>query len=225
LKLTVKQIRNYISALVNFNVLLITLLSVSNISCSNKPSKADFRNSIASEFEKESLNQSDIRNVAQQSYQKNEKSFIVDKEINGLIIQLKNIPVELLALKELKNTPSFSKTQLDSVIKSYGEIEYFNLQFTSKTSNLYRDIKGKYKPEMLQNILNSKISSSFKLDSVHLPVVFHYNSTMGVFPGFSFFIGFEKSQFQKSKKLIIEKSIFNETKIEIDITSLANSKS
>lgn len=201
------------------------LLILLNTSCSYKPSQLDFEENYISQTNSKELNQSELKEKVEKSYEKNKKSFQVDKVAGDLNIQFKNIPVKLLALRELKNISDFTKQDLDSVIKSYGDVKYFNLQFTSISRNLYRDITKTYKSELLSNILNNKMQNILKLDSIYSPDVFHYNSTMGIFPGFSFFIGFDNEKFQKSNKITIEKSIFNETKIELDITSLVESKS
>ena len=206
-------------------VIVLFLFVIINFSCTTKSSQSDFQESFIDQIDDEDLNQKKLKEVAEESYEKNKESFKVVQSSNDLIIELKNIPVKLLALKELKNKPDFSKQQLDSVIRTYGDLKYFNLQFTSNKRNLYADIKKSYDSNFLTKTLNSRIASRFKLDSLYTPTVFHYNSTMGVFPGFSFFIGYEKEVFNQAEKLTIEKSIFNEIKIELDITSLAKPKS
>ncbi len=60
----------------------------------------------------------EVKEVIEKAYIENEKAFKVTKQAEGVNVELKHIPVELLALKELKNKKSFSKLQLESVIKT-----------------------------------------------------------------------------------------------------------
>ena len=160
----------------------------------------------------------EVKEVIEKAYIENEKAFKVTKQAEGVNVELKHIPVELLALKELKNKKSFSKLQLDSVIKTYGDILYYDIKFTSKTENLYSKIFKKHKPEEVNSFLSDSFIKNLKLDGKFFPSVYHYNNTMGVLPGFSFFIGFDKNLIQSTSKLIVIKSIISK-KIEIDLSS------
>ena len=187
------------------------------MSCSQTISQTSYEIEVDEATSIDNFESEVVKEVVQKAYSDNEKAFIVTKNIDGIDIELKHIPVELLALKELKKKAKFSKIELDSVIKTYGEVLYYDIRFTSKMENIYSAIYKKHKAEEVNSFLSDHFIKNIKLDGKIFPSVYHYNNTMGVLPGFSFFIGFDKNLIQSTSKLTVTKSIIS-NKVEIDLS-------
>lgn len=200
--------------------LVILLLLLTTISCNNEPSISDFNRTVSdfSEPGKE-FDSEIVKSEVESSFQKNEKSFFISKIISDVLIEIKMIPNEVLALKELKQVSSFTKAEFDSVVDTYGDIVYLDLRFKSLTKDLYKTIHKKYAAEEVSVFMNDNFFSNILLDGKISPSVYHYNSTMGVFPGFSFLIGFDKELFHQANNIKITDCVLT-SEVTLNLSTL-----
>lgn len=189
-------------------------------SCYDKSGQADFYSSVSEVIEHQNnFTSSHFVDVVQNAYDKTNSSFLIKKELKDITVEVKKIPVELLALRELKCRDSFSKEDLDSVIQTYGDEVYLDVKFYSVQGDFYNLIKKAVPSELLQNELDIKFYEKLNLDSKVLPSFCHFNKTMGVFPGFSFLIGFNETYFETSDSLVVEDCLLTE-RVSMDISPL-----
>ena len=211
-----------------FSVKIFIILNISLIltSCNKPESYQTFKKQtskiIAQEITKDQSNK--ITQDVNEIFEKHKKILRITKPTESKIIDLQHLPIEVLAINELKHSGEYTQSDLDSVIKSYGNVIYFDIKIRNKTGlSLYNEIKNKNSGNELELFLSEKFRQAIKLDKKHYPSVYHYNLSKGIFPGFSFFIGFQKDLIKKESTINLEQSLLTDkVELKLEPMHLAN---
>ena len=119
-----------------------------------------------------------------------ENGFIQQKEVNGMVIQVKYVPATYLALKDFELRQNKNQT-LDSLLKAYKYSTTFLFDFLPKDSQngqdiMYRDVKD-YKEYVERSMtLNFDLESKIELKTdkgVYRPVLSSLENTYGLSKG------------------------------------------
>ena len=199
--------------------LLIGFFSLGFLSCGSGISDSDTFKEVALEvLSNENFDSDEISQTLSKTFKRKEKLFKLEEKIKDVSVKLNHIPKELLVLKEFGGK-KFSKTEYDSVYNTYGSLVYFDFRFISGERNLYSELNEAYGTSEVLNYFEQSFARSILLDNKHIPSVYHYNLTHGIFPGFSFFIGFDTEILEMSDSLFIQKNLITNS-LSLDIKSL-----
>ena len=147
-----------------------------------------------------------------ENFSAHQKIFQLTDSTKHVRLVLKYLPVEILAAKEVRNIKNPTKATLDSVIATYGNVFYFNLKILGlQGSDIYTQLHEQNSSDALNMFLFNEYFQNIKLDGKHYPSVYNYDNTKGVFPGFSFLIGFDSLLFSKDSSIDISENLLSDS--------------
>ena len=151
----------------------------------------------------------------------NESGLTQQFNSGDIIFSIKYLPQEFLTLKEV-GTLSPSQAIFDSVLNSYGGMDYYSLSIKKATGN---DNLLKYKETTISNYANRveyysfRASKDFKvitLSDTNYCALHHFEQSYGVSPEVKILFGVKKDTLNASREIVFEDRVFEKGTIRVD---------